>query len=267
MKTKLTNLTKEQFYNYVGLGMSRQAIANELEVTLHAVRKWMESNSVSLQGRQLTARKLPINSNYWKTDGFAEAYWAGFIAADGSVSEDGRLEIGLQASDERHLIKLKEALGSQHKIEHKLANRKYPSVYFRPRDSEIVSDLRDIYNIVPRKSLIYEMPPWITKTEYMPHFMRGYIDGDGCIHIGDPSHSITITSGSSNFSTSVSEWLNYLGIPHGKHTTKDNCTNVTVGSKSGILKLLSVLYDDSTESTRLDRKFVKYKDMLNKLKV
>lgn len=259
------NLTKEQFQKYVDIGISRQRIADELGTTLGKLRTWMKNNQVSLQGRQYTCNKLPINSQFWGADKPAQAYWAGFIAADGSVSRDGRLEVGLSIKDLEHLEKLKTALGSSHTIERKLANGKYPSCYFRPRDQEIVEDLALSYNIHPGKTSNYTIPEWLLKHPLLSHFLRGYVDGDGCLYCKERA-SLTITSGSPIFVGQIMNILQSIGSTYSisNYGTYDN---VVIGSKASIVLVLDYLYHDSTEATRLSRKYVKFNEIKNKLKV
>lgn len=261
----MLKLTTEEFFNYVNKGMSRQDIADELGTTLSKVRTWMKQNNISLAGRQLTSNKLQIDSSYWKTDSFDRAYWAGFIAADGCVSKDGRLEVGLAIVDKTHLQKLKKALRSEHKIEEKLANNKYLSCYFRPRDREIVDDLYFSYNIRPAKSGTYSMPEWLLQHELLGHYLRGYIDGDGCLYCGERS-SVTITSGSSKFIEQLEKILMARQIVYSK-SNYETYSNISISAKASVLKLLNFIYEGSTEDTRLDRKYAKYNDILNKLKV
>ena len=51
-------------------------------------------------------------------------------------------------------------------------------------NSTISKDLENL-GMVANKSLILAFPTFISK-ELMPHFIRGYFDGDGCVWEGKP---------------------------------------------------------------------------------
>lgn len=105
------------------------------------------------------------------------AYWAGFIAADGYISDNNDLQIVLNYDDTDHLEKFRKCVGSNHKITSNTS--KYYRSSFGFKNDEIVSNLRHKFNITPRKSLKYQLPN--LPSIYMRHFIRGYFDGDGCI--------------------------------------------------------------------------------------
>jgi hypothetical protein len=116
----------------------------------------------------------------------AQAYWLGFLAADGSVSHR-YVSIGLAAKDRDHLVRFLDSIGSAHKIEDKVyrlhwkgAEKEYPSCRVSIASPEMVNDLAS-YGIVPRKC---QSVPWPTlPDDLLPHYLRGYFDGDGCFSI------------------------------------------------------------------------------------
>ena len=65
----------------------------------------------------------------------------------------------------------------------------------------MVNSLRNL-GLFQNKSLKIEFPSWITD-EYYFHFLRGYIDGDGCIFKTEKRMSFIATE---NFCNSVSEY-------------------------------------------------------------
>lgn len=140
--------------------------------------------------------KIKNNSKYTINDSVFEqidtedkAYWLGFIAADGNVTDFGGLNIGLKKSDITHLEKFKKFCGSSHPIK---ICRSYPS--FKGSDNSktfescrIVIGNRKICNdlakfgISPRKSFSFIPPLNLIPENLHRHFWRGIFDGDGCI--------------------------------------------------------------------------------------
>lgn len=120
-------------------------------------------------------RKHFVQDDYFDNVDTAEkAYWLGFIAADGCVSDhpSGKgLEIGLAIKDKEHLENLKKIIGGS-------LREKRQSVVLKINSVKIFQALLAI-GLTPRKSLTCQ--PWIGPDELMPHYWRGIIDGDGHI--------------------------------------------------------------------------------------
>lgn len=118
-----------------------------------------------------------------------QAYWLGFIAADGCVLEDtaGRpacLRVDLAQCDENHLRILCAHLGSNRPV---LYSDGCACVSFGSR--RLASALCNL-GVTPRKSLIVE--PWDGPADLMPHYWRGLFDGDGTIFISRGSWCVGI---------------------------------------------------------------------------
>lgn len=192
-------------------------------------------------------------------------YWAGFIAADGWVDNKRRkVSIQLSSVDERHLIKICKFAKRDVTIWKQQRNRNgkifnYSQVALN--SSKIVSDLSDNFNIVPAKSLILKppekMPDYLRK-----HFIRGFIDGDGCIgwHKGNNTFRLYIVSGS----VPILEWLLKIIREENRLTyfpkvthKKDKAYYVEFNGHY-VKSILDWLYADSAKETRLDRKYERY---------
>ncbi len=183
----------------------------------------------------------------------------GFIFADGNVSQTGNyLEITIK--DKEHLEKFKRDISSDHKISPKEVNGE---VYWRIciSDKQIYNDLIKL-GVKPRKSFIDIEYPNIPK-EFELHFIREFIDGDGCYNIIKkskiyyPMIEITIGFHNPTFGSKLCEILNSYGIKftlyNGAKTYKLMNTR-----KDEAIKFLNMLYDNST--IYLDRKYEKIKN-------
>jgi hypothetical protein len=127
-----------------------------------------------------------------------KAYWLGFLAADGHVSDDGRLHLKLSTNDIGHLEKYKKFAEYNGPIEIRECllgknirrfgkKQKYKTALLRISSRKICADLRR-YNIIPRKSLVLEFPNCLSDN-LVPHYLRGYIDGDGCWYVNDRKYN------------------------------------------------------------------------------
>jgi hypothetical protein len=184
MALPITKEKKELIIQLYQQGVSIRKIKEKLnsgsETILNTLRK---ENIV-----KNTYYKYSINHVYFKniaTD--HQAYWLGFIAADGNVYKN-YLQISLSKKDHEHLLKFQESVGSTHKIYSTLTvtNKKYkkaiPKEYshFKAYSPNIVKDLIKL-GITPCKTgnldfdYIFNQIP----KPYYKDFIRGYFDGDG----------------------------------------------------------------------------------------
>jgi len=119
-------------------------------------------------------------SRFARVDSEDAAYWLGFIAADGCVTDQGDFAIQLARQDECHLHDLRDWFGSTHAISRK--ELPYPSSSFTFR-SRIIADNLARYGVTPRKSITLNWPSELNPTLYR-HYIRGYVDGGGGLYSG-----------------------------------------------------------------------------------
>lgn len=124
------------------------------------------------------ARKYELDETYFDTIGPAQAYWLGYLLADGNVAlrkRDGVVrQFVLQAAskDGEHLEKLRAAVGAGHPL-----YGPHKGVWQFAVPSYRLCAAAEKYGVVPNKSLTAE-PPVLPDRLYW-HWLRGLIDGDG----------------------------------------------------------------------------------------
>lgn len=105
-----------------------------------------------------------------------QAYWLGFIAADGNVqwtTKNKCLSIGLAKKDKSHLLKFINDI----EYDKQLSERKQSfriTIYSKKLVEGLITQ-----GIGPRKSL--SLLPWRGPLEFMRDYWRGLFDGDGSI--------------------------------------------------------------------------------------
>jgi hypothetical protein len=130
-----------------------------------------------------------VYDNAFSQKTLQNCYWAGFIAADGCISADGkRVKICLGRKDLNHLIKLKEFLKAEREISLSKINS---NTYLTVNSPQMVNDLRNNFNIMPQKSLTLESPKNLSYKESLAYII-GYIDGDGTIGINTTKYKYKI---------------------------------------------------------------------------
>jgi hypothetical protein len=125
-----------------------------------------------------------------------QAYWLGFLAADGYIGKNNHIALHLKLEDTDHLYRFRESLESNHPV--KIYKYPYQSLAKIVITSpQLVADLAK-YGIVNNKSCSLKWPQ--VDDKLIVHFIRGYFDGDGGFlishHKGDksPRISASITS-------------------------------------------------------------------------
>ena len=155
------------------------------------------------------------DSVFEKIDTEEKAYWLGFIYADGCVYKN-TLEITLSEKDLHHLQKFSNFLNAKKDCIKKVCihlnsnDKTYFAYKLSVYSKKICCDLNNL-GVHPKKSFTTEFPTErILPKELIPHFIRGYFDGDGSIMSQETSKvklAISII-GNHSFIHSLSKILN-----------------------------------------------------------
>lgn len=179
-----------------------------------------------------------------------KAYFLGIMMSDGSVHKNG---FYLKLKDEDIVVKFKSVLRSDSQIIH--YEKPFYNYVLQIYSQEMAEDLIKL-GCVPNKTKILQFPP-IPKELYS-HFIRGYMDGDGCIRVGKTRSTdyFDITSASYTFLLQLKEILtpytSHIGISKEK---KYDVWHLRCGGKQ-VKFLLDWIYKDGT--VYMQRKFFKY---------
>ena len=133
-----------------------------------------------------------VNQAYFSDPTAENSYWAGFIAADGSINKTrlDRLQIDLSVKDEEHLYLFKEACGYTGPI------RNYREDYFPYSRllvcgvDQWVKDLKSNFRVTSNKSKFLEFPR-LNDMSLLLAYIAGLIDGDGSITYQATTRSYT----------------------------------------------------------------------------
>jgi len=114
------------------------------------------------------------------------SYWAGFIAADGNISNRGNtLSITLSAKDKEHLQKFSSLVSNGYSIreyQSEIECGLYDYVSFALSSQDWKTNLIQHWGIGPNKTFTITFPDGLSP-ENTKAFICGYIDGDGCVYV------------------------------------------------------------------------------------
>lgn len=128
---------------------------------------------------------INMNKNFFnQIDTEEKAYWLGFIWADGHVSVKAPWFLVVQIKDKDHLEKLCKSLNYDGTIKTVHGSGYNPdAVHYRVAFCR--KTLCDDLNKLGRNNCKENFPE--IRDNLKRHFLRGYFDGDGCIHKGKSS--------------------------------------------------------------------------------
>lgn len=270
-----------QMYND---GIKMNEISKTLGMKSETVSVILKENNVKIRNNTdyktseelSTNRKYEFNKNFFETINTQnKAYWLGFIYADGNVyiknynegkSKGGRLEIGLQLSDEYHLLNfLNDIEATTTPVEYrkiKLEDKVYDACRINLNNIKLAKDLIS-HGCIPNKSLKLEFPTTVPD-HLIHHFMRGYIDGDGCVgfYTYDKTDTFCVSIlGTEKFLETFKQTLRNYGINSNViRKEKSKAFSMGITGQDNLVKLYDFLYSDA--SVFLGRKIDKVRQAL-----
>lgn len=211
--------------------------------------------------RSENQKKYSLNETFFHDiDTKEKAYFLGVLFADGcNQTSKHTIDIKLQKPDSYLLEMMNKALNSNRPLGF-LTKKKETHQNMRRLTIKNVTLSRDLekHGMVDRKSLILEFPN--IDTNLHSHFVRGYLDGDGCILI--PKGRASLASAdlcvSRAFGAKLLYILETIGISSSLSKPKgQNIHHLKICGRNNALAFLDWVYTDS-ENLRLDRKYQRY---------
>lgn len=254
-------LLKKAYRMYTQEDMTITKIAEVLNVNRKTLSKDLKK-AFDLQVRQDGKKRL--NDNFFDEINNPEnAYWLGYFYADGCNSENRNdIEFTQQAADKERVYALKAALGSSHKVMVKNVyledtGKTYEEYRLTFKSKKMSHDLEK-WGCVPNKTYEAAFPGFIDD-KLMPHFIRGYFDGDGCITNINRRGTVRFTCASKKYVDGLHNFFSEIGITSTvrKVDNKENW-EIYFSSNEKLNRFYKYIYDDTDESIRMKRKYDKY---------
>lgn len=211
-------------------------------------------------------RKQPLNIDYFKQINSPEkAYWLGFIVADGCLNKT-KHKLSFCVKDPDILFKFQKAIGAGSPVRHrfvldKRTNKMHEQYSLQINSKQFCQHVKNL-GINENKSFNFTFPT--IDEEYYSHFIRGLYDGDGSICIKTSVKKKQISYKINMISTL--EGVLFIKNYFEKHFnwkvqqifSKTNQGIHYLSMQKNAEKFLQWIYKDSTEETRLNRKYSKY---------
>lgn len=178
----------EQEYATSAIGI--RELAKKYNLDRSVFTGWLLAKGYRIHNKRA---EKSFNVHYFdKIDCEEKAYWLGFLFADGAITTNGKsydIELGLKLSDKEHVEKFAKAVGKEFII----------TDSYRARcilGSKHMFDTLCSYGCTTRKSLTLQFPKMsiFENSLLIQHFIRGYVDGDGCLSWANKKHTRCVVS-------------------------------------------------------------------------
>nr|QBK91738.1 MAG: aspartyl protease [Pithovirus LCPAC304] len=230
----------------------------------------------NVRRQSLKCAKYSIQDDYFDViDHPNKAYFLGFLYADGYNSQKtGKVKVHLSSKDADLLYKFQKALGMNNPLYD--INKTRGEKHFTYKCLMIcnlrISDSLAKWGCFQNKTYTLTFPKWLEEN-HIPHFIRGYFDGDGCLtgsmdkKWGKFKWCMSIT-GNREFIYALKRVTNkYIKINGSFNVRHPESPTVGVSwvfkGRNQIQRFLDWIYQDS--DLYLDRKYQYYQRFLQKL--
>lgn len=261
---KLCNLPSEQVCQLYNSGKSFSELAKIFGCSTSPIRKILYDQHVQLRPKGTPTTYVDVNLDFFRSiNNEANAYFLGLLYSDGCVyikNKSSTVRIELKGYDVEILEIFRDNVSPSAQV--KISKR--DTAVFSIHQKEVAEQLISL-GCVPRKSLVLSFPTQVPD-HLLHHFMRGYSDGDGCIHKDKRYTSFTWDFISTKqFCDKFSELLAQVDIKSNVRLCKPKINQITsrltVCGNNQVKQALDWLYQDAT--IYLSRKYEKYVELKN----
>lgn len=215
--------------------------------------------AISLGIHKFARPSYRINEEFFEEINNESAYALGVVASDGNIiiRNTGSWNFKITSKDKDWLISIRDLMGSDMHLKPATGQWGHLAWDLIITRRKMVQDLMNL-GLTPKKSLIIRFPD--IAEEFVPDFMRGYHDGNGCFSFSRNHKRIVLRSSVASSLEFLQGWIKWLhefgieteAIPH-KMKTKIHALYL---SEKYAIQFGDLIY--SRPGIRLERKYQKY---------
>lgn len=258
-------------------GFTITKIAKKLKLGKSSIIKYLKINNVKT--RKTAGRfqqKYKVNNTLLsKINSKEKAQFLGLIYSDGSLSKNNKtISIRLREDDKKYLDNWRIKLLKTNKplyfsyttstmtspLNSKKYTIKYGTAILDITNQQIYNDAIKI-GLCPNKTKANISMPKIHK-KYIPYFILGLFEGDGCISHCAKNCNFTIAC-QSNMAKDLYNYFHSIGIKAYNYS-RQSIHIIQVSNKKDIIKIFNMFYKKPS-CVIMKRKYEKYKTIINKI--
>lgn len=237
-------------------GLSEEAVGERVSLCRTTVRRVLKRNGVQIRKQEETSKRYPLNEHYFDNiDTPNKAYILGFIYADGNVDDKSLFQISLQERDLHILESMKREFGCPDRPlifdARSKKNENHKNMFMLSIKNKEFRNGLVKHGVIPRKTHEIKYPDFLPAS-LDKHFIRGLLDGDGCIHgteVNNKQNSNVDIIGTRELCVAIADILNNELSIHCSivdvHNKDTNTYRVTISGRLQCVKFLDWLYVDA----------------------
>ena len=272
----MRHLSSEEIQEIVSLyqeGASSNKLQRQFRLQHSDIKEILLAQGIQVRTHRESRIKYKRNENYFsQIDTPDKAYWLGFIYADGFITKKttGNPVFGLTLGEKEPLEKLNQCLESNKPIGEyrKVSSYSENSIEYKLafNSSRMVADLEK-WGVVENKTFKLQFPTFLQEN-LIPHFIRGYFDGDGSVflHIQKANNREYVMlgvqlAGIEQFLKELAGHIDAKTKIYRDNRKQTDCWKIQLLSNIACLKLYHYMYQDAN-NLFLSRKKNKFDDFI-----
>lgn len=254
-----------KMYDMYLTGKSMKDVAKEFGVSYTCVASNFSKRGLKVRELSGACAKYNIDKYYFdKIDTPNKAYIVGLLYADGChLSNRDVVSITLQEQDVSVLNNIKYELKTDRPL-YFVSSKRSPltknNAYMLVLSNKHIVNTLENLGLCSRKSLILEWPEWLPESLYR-HFIRGYLDGDGCIYFNNKTHECKVYITSTEMFCNKIKQVIFNSISVNSSITKASCNSqitktLNICGNRQVYRFLNWIYEGA--DLLIERKYEKY---------
>jgi hypothetical protein len=245
---------QELIKDYKDNKLSFIELEHKYGITSGSIGRIIKNNNIE----PIRVKKHHFNEKYFDViDTPNKAYLLGFIWADGCIQPNHTLTIGIHNKD----VEILKFFISELQSDNNIYYRKHKPIAVLTFCSKYLCNTLEQLGCNKNKTYDLDFPN--IREDLIYDFIRGFMDGDGCICTHTRGNKMYINL---SFTGTLSMMTSLKNIFNVDNTIRfyRNSYNIHIGKTNDVLRILNNIYDNA--DLYLTRKFNKYEEYLNYLK-
>ena len=190
MNIKFSKELKKEICELYSSGQSSIKLSKDYGICVTSILRFLKDDGISCREYNGASRVFHVRDDFFSNPSSwnGDQYWLfGFILTDGCVRKKfGTVSIRISCVDEEILHRISKIIqytGKIHSEKHTMRRLSWTS-------HKMCDDL-EILKCEENKTFKVDFPDWIPNS-MIGHFLRGVIDGDGCLSVNKSNTEVTI---------------------------------------------------------------------------